>query len=195
MITFNNKKKIISIGSLNPSKIKAIKKTFLMVDRNFQFISYKVNSGVPDQPIGINIIVQGAINRAKKALNYSLEDKINREDLHLGIGIEAGLAKIEQSNSGYMDFQFCAIIDENDYLTLGSGMAFEYPKHVIKQVINEGKEIGEIMAQISGNSNIKNQLGAIGFLSKGLLKREDILSKAVICALIPRINNDMFFND
>lgn len=184
----------ICVGSLNPVKIKATKLAFKKYFKRIVVFKIKTDSKIPNQPIGMDIIVNGAINRAKFALNYLINEK-RRDKNIFGIGIEAGLVPISNAISGYMDFQFCVIIDENQRITLGSGVAFEYPKFVIEQILeNREKEIGEIIGKLAGNINLKNEAGAISFLSKKEINRTEILTQAVICALLPRINYELYGN-
>ena len=177
------------VGSLNPTKINATKAAFSNYFENFRVYSIKVDSKVPDQPIGLQTIVDGAKNRAKSAL-YHLKNK--GFDKIFGVGIEAGLAKIPLTNTGYMDFQFCVIMDEKERITIGSGIGFEYPPLVIKEVMKGKSEIGEIIGRLANNKNLKNEAGAISFLSKKCINRTEILTQAVICALLPRINKDLY---
>ena len=98
-----------------------------------------------------------------------------------------------QASSGYMDFQFCAIIDEKHKITLGSGNAFEHPAFIINEVLLDNtKEVGVIIGNLAKNNNIKNETGAISFLSNYSITRTDILTNAVICALLPHINKDIY---
>lgn len=110
-----------------------------------------------------------------------------------GVGIEAGLVEIPYTRTGFMDFQFCAIINEKRKISLGTGNAFEYPKFVIGQILQYPNiEIGDIMGKLANNENLKFENGAISFLSKNTLTRTSILIKAVICALLPFINVDLY---
>ncbi len=110
-----------------------------------------------------------------------------------GVGIEAGLVEIPYTLTRFMDFQFCAIINEKRQISLGSGVAFEYPKFVVDQILhNPEKEIGSIIGKLANNEKLKYETGAISFLSKNTLSRTDILSKAVICALLPFINVELY---
>ncbi|TFF95423.1 MAG: inosine/xanthosine triphosphatase [Promethearchaeota archaeon] len=184
----------ICVGSLNPTKITATQRAYGQFYQNFEVVKHKVNSGVPDQPIGLEVILEGAKTRAKNALQTFLENSTKTEgpEEYYGVGIEAGLVKVPHVSSNYMDFQFCAIIDEQDHYTFGSGIGFEYPKGVIEKVFKEKKEIGEIMGNLSNNKHLKTEEGAIGFLSQNAIKRTDILMHAVICALLPRINTSLY---
>lgn len=182
----------LCVGSMNPTKINAVKVAFSKYYSNFNLYNIRVNSKVPNQPIGLELTIKGARNRAKEALNYLREVKNKNKNI-FGIGIEAGLVDIPQANTNFMDFQFCAIIDELEFITLGSGIGFEYPSKIIAQVLsNENTEIGEIMGNIIGNANLKNENGAISILSKNIINRTEILTQAVICALLPRINKELY---
>ena len=182
----------ICVGSLNPSKVNAVRIAFNKYYTHFEVYKIKANSSVPNQPIGMNLIIQGAKNRAKTALNYL----INKQKIYnniFGVGIEAGLVKVPHSTSRYLDFQFCSIMDENKNLTLGSGIAFEYPQTVINEIFsNKNTEIGDILGRLANNMNLKNEGGAISFLSKNAITRTEILTQAVICALLPRINKELY---
>jgi inosine/xanthosine triphosphatase len=182
----------ICVGSLNPVKVNATKLAFKNYFKKIVVFKIKADSKIPNQPIGIDMIINGAKNRAKFALNYLINEKEISKNI-FGIGIEAGLVPISNAISGYMDFQFCVIIDENQRITLGSGVSFEYPKSVIEQILEDRKkEIGEIIGKLAGNINLKNEAGAISFLSKKKINRTEILTHATICALLPRINNELY---
>jgi len=186
------------IGSNNPVKIEATKLgfKFLFPDKSLKIFNYKVDSGVDDQPIGIENIIAGAINRIKNAKhNFSKEYSNINEDQIYYVGIESGISKIDVVMSKYLDFQFAAIC-HNNIITLGCGSAFEYPKFVIEKILSgEENEIGNLFEKLSQQQNIKYKQGAIGFLSSGKLNRVDILKNAIIMALIPYFRKDLYFKD
>ncbi|MHA1723998.1 MAG: inosine/xanthosine triphosphatase [Promethearchaeota archaeon] len=182
----------ICVGSINPLKFEAVKEGFGKYFSNFNVTKIKADSNVPAQPVGMELILKGALNRANEALNYLIKVKNLKHDI-LGVGIEAGLVKIPLVRTGYMDFQFCIIIDEHETITIGNGIGFEYPPIVINKVLSDKTtEIGEIMGDLFGNKNLKYEQGAIGVLSKYVLNRKTILTQAVICALLPRINKELY---
>ena len=69
----------------------------------------KVDSHVGVQPFGFESTLQGAINRAKNAYFKVFSDKEENE-IQVGIGIEAGMIPVPLTNTGYLDYQFCAIV-------------------------------------------------------------------------------------
>ncbi len=169
----------IAVGSTNPVKIKATENVFKKFFSDVEVFGVGVRS--KKQPIGMKETIEGAISRAEQALTHG----------DLGVGIEAGLVEIPYSATGYFDIQFCAIKDKSGLTTLGCGMGFEYPKAVIEEVF-KGKEVGEVMEKISGIKEIGRKIGAIGFLSKGVIDRVSLTEQAVISALIPRINKELY---
>ncbi len=182
----------ICVGSLNPTKVNAVKIAFEKYFTDFEILKIRPESSVPNQPIGMESILKGAKNRAEHALNYLLNEKQIKTNIY-GIGIEAGLVKVPYTKTNYMDFQFCVILDENRNITLGSGIAFEYPQSVINEILsNQETEIGTVIGKLANNMNLKNEAGAISFLSKNIIARIEILTQAVICALLPRINQELY---
>lgn len=172
--------------------MNAVRSAFSKYYNNFRVYSIKANSKISNQPIGLKTILTGAINRAKYSLNFIIDEKKIKTNI-FGVGIEAGLVEIPYSRTGYMDFQFCALINEARQISLGAGIAFEYPKFIVNQILQDPeKEIGDIIGKLANNENLKNETGAISFLSKNTLTRKEILSKAVISALLPFINADLY---
>jgi len=168
----------IVVGSKNPVKVKACENVFKLLFENFEISCIEVKT--KKQPLGMHETIKGAIKRAEEAVKYG----------DIGVGIEAGLIEIPFTESGYFDIQFCAIKDGKK-LTLGCGMGFEYPRKVVDNVL-KGSSVGEIIAELSGISNIGRKIGAIGFLSNGIINREKLTEQAVLAALIPRIRKELY---
>lgn len=188
----------VAIGTKNHAKIQAVIDAFDFLykdlDIKIEYKTSKTDSGVGVQPIGLDLIIKGAKTRAKKAYEQEFYEKIYPINQCFGVGIESGLVPITDSISGYMDFQFIAVV-HNGITTLGCGSAFEYPKFVIKTLFQgNAKEIGEVFEKLSGNPLIKQKEGAIGFLSQGKISRTDILKNGVIMALIPFIRSHLYFS-
>ncbi|AIF68633.1 hypothetical protein PAP_00955 [Palaeococcus pacificus DY20341] len=177
----------IAVGSTNPTKVKAVEEVMREFYDDVEVIPLEVDSGVGDQPIGIEKTVKGAINRAKEALK--------KADADLGVGIEAGLYEVPHTITGYMDVQFCAIIDKRGKITIGHGPGFEYPPYVVEKVLRDNVEVAIPMAELSGDKNIKKTTGAIGFLTRGRLLRKELNKLAVLMAMIPRINKGLYGDD
>ncbi|MEM2924834.1 MAG: inosine/xanthosine triphosphatase [Methanocellales archaeon] len=174
----------VAAGTVNPVKIQAIKNVFSKIFRDVEVIPVPVDSKVGSEPFNSEVI-KGAIERAKQAYESRVD---------LAIGIEAGLFRNPYTISGYLDIQYCAIYD-GERITIGCGAGFEYPKKVIERVLREKKEIGTVMEELTGIKDIGETIGSIGYLSKGILNRITLTEQAILMALIPRLNNKIYFED
>jgi inosine/xanthosine triphosphatase len=172
----------VVVGSTNPVKLKATRNVLKKIYPQMGVQAKHVDSGVPDQPIGLEVTIQGAINRAKNAFT----DKFD-----LSVGIESGLLEVPHSITGYLDLQWCAIYD-GEKTTLGVSAGFEYPPMVIEQVL-EGVEVGNVMDQVTGVDNLGQKTGAVSHLSRGLLDRTENTEQCVLMAMIPRMNERVYF--
>ena len=175
---------IVQVGSGNPVKVKATENVLNKFYNHIIVSSVHVHSGVPDQPIGLDQTIEGAINRAREACIPGCD---------LGVGIESGLLETPHTLTGYVDMQWCAIYD-GDKSTLGVSAGFEYPPSVIEEVMN-GKEVGDVMDELTGVDNLGQKTGAISFLSQGTLNRTVNTEQCVLMAMIPRLNKGIYFKE
>lgn len=174
----------IAVGSTNPTKVRAVENVMKRIYGDVEVLGVGVESGVPDQPVGIEEIVRGAVNRAKRALEKTGAD--------LGVGIEAGIYPFPETLTGYLDVQVCAVASPDGVVTVGHGPGFEYPPVVIRKILGEGVEAGIAMGELVNDPELKKKTGAIGVLSKGLLTRTELNEIAVLMAMIPRLNPELF---
>jgi inosine/xanthosine triphosphatase len=174
----------VHVGSSNPVKRDAVRRVFARVfyltadELTVELVS--VESSVPPQPRG-DEVARGAVARARAAL----------KEADYGVGIEAGLIR-HYSLDVYFDVQFCAVVDRSGRVTLGQGPGFLYPPRVLKAALQDGKTVGEAMEALTGIDQIGHKMGAIGFLSQGLLDRTRLTEQAVLMALIPRIRRELY---
>ncbi|MDW8031191.1 MAG: inosine/xanthosine triphosphatase [Candidatus Bipolaricaulota bacterium] len=169
----------VHVGSNNPIKAQAVKNVFERAFGPTEVRLISVESGVPTQPFGDDT-ARGACERARKALL----------DADFGVGIEAGLIWHHELQL-YFDVQFCAIISRDGKLTIGHGSGFVYPPKVIAEVL-AGRPVGEVMSELTGIERLGHKMGAIGYLSKNLLTREQLTEQAVLMALIPRLRPELY---
>ena len=170
----------VAAGTRNPAKLRGIEMAFGKFFDDVEVVPFEVESGVPSQPFNDETIV-GAINRAKKAF---------RKGFDFSVGIEAGLFKNDFAISGYFDFQVACVFN-GERFTLGFGPGFEYPKRVVGDVV-KGCEVGKVMERITGIKDLGKKFGAIGYLTRKAVKRENLTEIAVTMALVPWINSELY---
>jgi len=174
----------VVVGSTNPVKVSAVRMVLrrALPGRSIDVRGVAVSSAVPSEPYGRDVI-NGAIQRAQTA--------IEKREAHLSVGIEAGLFWCEHLQD-YMDVQYCAIIDRGERITLGHGPGFQYPPGIMSRV-RDGRTVGQAMAELSGIEQIGRQQGVVGYLSKGMMVRKRLTETAVIAAMLPRLNSELYF--
>jgi inosine/xanthosine triphosphatase len=64
---------------------------------------------------------------------------------------------------------------------------------VIKEVLS-GKEVGDVMDEVTGVDNLGEKTGAISYFTKGLLDRTGNTEQCVLMAIVPLINMDLYIN-
>jgi len=166
---------IVAVGSLNKVKIAGVKRAYSKIFSSVKVVGIKVSSGVSPQPLNLEETVEGAFNRALKALS-SLGEADH------GVGIEAGWMKIKNV---WVDVQVAAIVDRKGRRSLGFSPAFPLPKILVDRVLSQAVEMEDVMVEISGVEAIGEKEGAIGFFTKNLVTREDLTYYATLMALLP----------
>ncbi|RLI99107.1 MAG: inosine/xanthosine triphosphatase [Candidatus Aenigmatarchaeota archaeon] len=177
----------ILVGSKNPVKITSVEEGFLKFFKDVEVIGIDVDSGVPDQPIN-NEIFKGAKNRA---LELKKKNELKNLEGDFFVGLEGGITEI---HSKWFNYMVVYIIDNKDQTGISMSDHFELPKIIVEKLLNGG-ELGPVIDELIGDSNIKQKSGAIGFFTKDILNRKDLCRSGVITALIPFINKGLYFGE
>ncbi|MGD0056539.1 MAG: inosine/xanthosine triphosphatase [Methanomassiliicoccales archaeon] len=167
----------VNVGSDNPVKVEAVRRVMSELYREVEIASVCVKTTVGEQPWGENILT-GARERARSAIGKA----------DFGVGIEAGILELDD---GLYGIQFCAIIDKGGIVTSGQSSGFRYPPEIEKR-IRAGVAVSKAFDDFCGTKDIGHNEGAIGFLTKGILNRQQLSEQAVQAAMVPRIRPDIY---
>ncbi len=165
------------VASRNPVKISAAK---LGYQRIFPAVVVEAQgtdceSGVGDQPRSDDETRRGATLRAAAARQM-------QPDADVWVGIEGGIDTI-----GDNMFAFAwAVIETKDCRGESRSGTFLLPQSV-RQIIEQGEELGKAIDIVYGQTNSKQQGGAIGILSGGQISRTQLYEHAVALALMPLV--------
>jgi inosine/xanthosine triphosphatase len=170
---------VVAVGSTNPVKVNAVRRAFRLLC-NAKVRGVSVESGVPAQPVGFAEVTRGAINRAHGARREAGAD--------YGVGIEAGLVETEAEP---IELQVAVIVGPGGRVSIGVSQGFMIPPAWVGEV-RRRVELGEIAARETGRTGIGEKLGLIGFLTGGHVTRTDLTYNAVVMALIPWLNPDLY---
>ncbi len=166
----------IILGSKNPVKLQAVQEVVQTIPSlaTATIHAVRTDSGVPDQPHGLEETIRGAQNRSRKACTHG----------EWGIGLESGIIPVPLTQTGYMNLTACVIFDGSSLYT-GLGPAFELSQDVADGVIKQGFELDQAVraAGISANPRIGYAQGLIGIMTKGRVTRMEYSKPAVLMAL------------
>jgi inosine/xanthosine triphosphatase len=175
--------KKVAVGSLNPVKIEAVRLAFTDVwpETNWEVIGAEVSSGVSDQPMSDRESVKGATNRAKRAMK--------KLGANFGVGLEGGIQKVGKE---YVDSGWMIVVSKDGKVGIGSSIRMHTPHKMMKMVLEEGKELGEVCDIIFKRKNTKHAEGQFGLMTKNLITRTEGYRHGVISALVRFIHPDLY---
>lgn len=162
----------VTVGSTNPVKVAAVERA---LERFEPAVSdADVDSGVSEQPRSIAETVEGAENRARRALEAG--------DGEYGVGLEGGVAAVDSLPGLYL--VMWAAVTDGERVGRGAGPALELPERIASRLA-EGAELGPVMDEYLGTTDVAKNEGAAGALTDGLTDRTAALETAVSCAFGP----------
>ncbi|MFP4321632.1 MAG: DUF84 family protein [Anaerolineales bacterium] len=171
---------IIITGSTNPIKAAASQNVLVDVFPQAEFRILDVPSDVRAQPWGDSETRQGAYNRAQAVLANSPAD--------IGVGLEGGVVETEW---GLMTTAWCVVAHRRGIIGTGGGVKIMLPEPVA-QSLRTGAELGAAMDALTGLTNTKQHVGAIGILTDGLLDRQRAYEVIVRLAVAPFRQPDLY---
>ncbi|MCO6359225.1 inosine/xanthosine triphosphatase [Roseivirga pacifica] len=172
----------VVVASKNPVKInctsQAFSKAFPSAILDVQGVS--VPSNVSDQPMTDAETLEGAKNRARNAQSA-------QPDADYWVGIEGGI----NQESGTMEaFAWISIISKTKEGKARTA-SFDLPEK-IRALVNQGVELGHADDMVFERTNSKQGNGAVGILTNGLIDRAAYYEPAVVLALIPFLNQELY---
>lgn len=179
----------IAIGSLRPPKVEAVRNAMARVreflgwrPESISYIAREVESGVSVMPLSVQEIRRGACNRALE-VRRAVEAESGPVDF--AIGLEGGFFILSAEDQEHIHLQSWAYVHHNGVGHYGSSMSMPVPMAVAREVFEHKKELGEVIDDFAKRKNVRNQDGAFGVFSLGLLTRQQAFELAVLGALAP----------
>lgn len=178
----SSRKHLVIVGSKNPVKILSAEEAFRLTFGNDSLVQgINVDSGVSKQPIGDQETYQGAFARASNS-------KLAFPEADFWVGIEGGTHQVEED---WMAYAYIVILDRTGKEGKARSASFWLSKKV-GGLLADGMELGEADDLVFRTDNSKLKGGAVGLLTKGVVNRKELYKQAVILALIPFINEDLY---
>lgn len=173
----------VVISSKNPVKVDSAEygfKTYFSSEHPV-FESVSVPSGISDQPMTEEETLLGTKNRVENAIA-----EIPNADFY--VGIEGG---IEERNGQMEAFAWVYIQSKDGKVGMGRTGTFFLPEKLAK-LLRGGMELGEADDLVFKQTNSKQGRGTVGTLTRDVIQRTEYYQPAVIFALIPFINPELY---
>lgn len=169
----------VAVGSLNPTKVNAAARVLAHLAPGSAVQGVAVASGVRDQPLGWAETTCGAVVRATRA----------REALSApyGIGLEGGVLLTKRA--GWL--MGVAAVAAPSGLWQARGGTIRLPPIMVERV-RAGEELGPVVDELTGLTEAKAGMGAIGWLTGGLVLREDSWVDTLARALAPLVHPEWY---
>lgn len=147
----------------------------------FEFEGVSVDSGVSDQPDSDQETFQGALNRANNAYQAA-------PGADYYVGLEGG---IEEKGEEMEAYAWMVVRSPDGKIGKGRTGTFFLPRKMVN-LIHEGKELGEADDIVFNQTNSKQANGTVGNLTGDVITRSTYYAEAVILALIPFKNPELY---
>lgn len=174
----------VFVGSKNPVKIHATKKAFNKHFSKVQVIGVSAPSNVSEQPIG-DETYQGAKNRAQYLFEKKTHEGLTADFF---VGIEGGL---KQEYNQWFFYSVICIIDSSGIKSFAQSAQFMISENIAQRLLKR-ETLGSIFEELTGEKNIGQKEGAIGYLTKNTVTREELNTTPISFALIPFLNKKLF---
>ncbi len=176
------RKQLVVVGSKNPVKVACTEEAFQLTFGDQVLVqALDVDSGVSPQPYGDQETYSGAYNRASNS-------KLAFPEADFWVGIEGG---VDDMNGDMTAFAWIVVLDRAGKIGRARTAAFFLPS-VVTGLVQSGTELGEANDRVFQKENSKQQGGAVGSLTNGLVSRKDLYKQAVLLALIPLNRKDLY---
>ncbi len=172
----------VVVGSKNPVKVNCTKAAFekAFPDHSIIVEGVSVPSGVSDQPMTDQETWTGAKNRTEAA-----KSEFNQADYW--VGIEGGIS----DSKNHMEAFAWVYILSKEQQGQARTATFQLPPK-IRDLVNQGIELGIADDMVFNRQNSKQSNGAVGILTKDLIDRAEYYEPAVVLALIPFVNSELY---
>ena len=186
---------LIALGSARPAKIMALRSACARVAecdprwRQAELVARPVETGVSRMPLSDMQLMRGARNRAD-AVRALLAGEGRRADFY--VGLEGGFHSITFDGQRQTFLHGWAYASDGVRGYFGHAPAVTVPPPIVARVEGTGRELGEVIDEVAGSSDVRSREGAWGVLSRGLLTRAMSFETALIAAFAPFYNARLY---
>lgn len=180
---------IIALGSTRGAKVEALRACvarLAQVDSAWQeaeIIAFDVKTDAPAMPLTDEELMLGARARALAARNL-----LANQQADFCVGLEGGFHSLNLDNKPLTFLRGWAYVMNGERGNFGAGPSVVVPDSIVKMVVEGKQELGRVIDEVAGESDIRSRQGAWGVFSKDLITRSMTFEMALISAFAPFYN-------
>lgn len=191
----------ILVGSTRRPKLAAVQEAIrdfgavLAPGLEFEVVGAEVESGVGHTPANRGELMLGARRRAEAVVRLARE---KAQSWQYFVGLEGGLDVIQEA-SGHGEggvrrvlLESWAYVSDGRIGHFGRSGGVEIPDALAREVLENGVELSVAIDQFAGAIGIRDNQGAWGVLSSGLISRTEAFRVALVAAFAPFYNRKMY---
>ena len=157
--------------------------------RQAELVARAVETGVSRMPLNDTQLMRGARNRADAVCGlFTTEGR--RADLY--VGLEGGFHSITFDGARRTFLHGWAYVSDGARGYFGHAPAVTIPPSIVARVEGSGRELGEVIDEVAGQSDVRSRQGAWGVLTRGLLTRAMSFETALVAAFAPFYNARLY---
>ena len=188
---------LVVLGSKRGPKLRALEAVLGELGRELgraEIRAHDVPSGVRETPLDRAEIMRGAWNRVQ-AVQALLPDADFWAGMEGGLHIETGDCRLQAggafssslqspaSSLGWLENWACVSDGRRTYF--GCGGSIPLPEAIIREVVERGRSLAEVIDQLSGKQDVRSSEGTWGILTGGRITREAVFQRALLNAFAP----------
>ena len=188
----------IALGSVRAAKIVAVRAACARVAQvdaawaRAEVVARQVETSVVAMPLSDMQLMRGARERAE-AVREALAGE--GEHARLYVGLEGGFHSITFGGRRHTFLRGWAYATDGRRSSFGAAPSIEVPAGIVRKVEGSGRELGDVIEEVSGESDVRSRQGAWGVLSRDLLTRAQSFEAALLAAFAPFYNEKLFKSD
>jgi non-canonical (house-cleaning) NTP pyrophosphatase len=201
---------IVAVGSTRRPKLDAVTAAFSFFSfafPDFEIVGVEVASGVRHTPLTREDLMTGARQRAEalvriartqnKPWNYfiGLEggiDVVAATDVMPSLDIVPDVDVVAEARNRWVFLENWAYITDGTIGSFGQSGAILLPENLARIVVDDGVELSEAIDAFAGRQGIRDAEGAWGILSRNLISRQEAFRVAVLNAMAPFYNREVY---
>ncbi|MGA8220544.1 MAG: inosine/xanthosine triphosphatase [Candidatus Acidiferrales bacterium] len=187
---------LIAVGSTRRPKLNAVREALDIFHLDlggkvkFEIVGVEVPSGVSHTPLSRAAMMAGARQRAEALIRIARE---KHEPWKYFAGLEGGLDVVADNGTRWVFLESWAYVaDSSGRSAFGQSGSILVPEPLARRVVDEGIELSEAIDAFAGGHGIRDAQGAWGVLTRNLITRQDAFRMAVVNALSPLFNREIY---